>query len=116
MITEGDWVEARYPGGRDREGLPVQIPLKSRLYRIKSIYERAYGLGCTLESMDPWPYKGYLLFVLPEVRKLGRTGWYFRKAEASPSFQQMLKTIQSGGHVNEILVDNDARRIHYRTS
>ena len=93
MIQPGDVVEAVMDGGRDRHGLPIQYPVTGRIYKVRSIYEMRYGLGCTLYGMNPRPYKGYLLFVLPES-KFAKTGWYFRKAEADDEFKQMMSEIR----------------------
>jgi hypothetical protein len=98
MIQIGDVVEAVVEGGRDRRGLPIQIPMVGRIYRIKSIYEMAYGLGCTLHGMDPSPFQGYLLFVIDGYKRRGfrpQAGWYFRKAEADKEFTKWLTSIRT---------------------
>lgn len=105
MIEVGDVVEATMEGGRDRRGLPIQVPMIGRIYRIKSIYEMKYGLGCTLHGMDASPYKGYLLFVIDGYARAGfrpQPGWYFRKAKADPGFQELMDIIKKGGHIREI--------------
>lgn len=73
MINVGDEVVALLDGGTDRRGCPYDRPRRGQIYRITGIYEMRYGLGCTLEGMDPRPYRGYFLF----VKRQGQ--WYFRK-------------------------------------
>lgn len=75
----GDLVVAIKRGGQDSQGLPDIVPQVGMLYRITSIYRMRYGYGCTLEGLDPRPYKGFLLWV--SGRHIGplKQGWYFRK-------------------------------------
>lgn len=82
MISVGDVVVAIKPGGHDREGFPLQRPIVGRHYRVTSIYGMRYGLGCTLQGMDPFPYRGYFLHVTKGGQTIER-GWYFRKVEAA---------------------------------
>lgn len=90
----GDAVVAIRNGGYDRHGLPVQRPMAGKVYRVTGIYEMAYGLGCTLEGMDPRPYKGYFLLVRPGYG--ARSGWYFKKVErASDEFIDMLHRMRA---------------------
>lgn len=105
MIQVGDVVEAVMKGGRDKRGFPIQCPMVGRVYRVKSIYEMDYGLGCTLHGMDPSPFKGYLLFVIDGFQRRGfrpQAGWYFRKATADPGFHELMDIIKKGGHICEI--------------
>ena len=81
-IAVGDVVVAIKDGGHDSLGRPWQRPRTDSHYRVTSIYPMKYGLGCTLEGMDPSPYRGYFL----RVNKRGRNvqgGWYFEKLEAA---------------------------------
>lgn len=73
MIDVGDEVVALLDGGCDKRGRPYDRPKRGQIYRITGIYEMRYGLGCTLEGLDPRPYRGYFLF----VKRQGQ--WYFRK-------------------------------------
>lgn len=77
-LKPGDTLVALRNGGKDSFGLPEQRPVKGRQYVLTSIYPMKYGFGCTLEGMNPKPYRGYLLFV--DNTKFKR-GWYFRKLE-----------------------------------
>lgn len=92
MIEVGDIVEATRHGGRDRYGRPLIVPVRGRIYKVTSIYEMSYGLGCTLQDMDPAPYKGYLLFVANNAKL--KNGWYFRKADADPEFKEFMKRMR----------------------
>lgn len=98
-INVGDVVVAIKPGGHDREGLPVQRPIVGRHYRITSIYGMRYGLGCTLQNMDPFPYRGYFLYVKRPTRLIDG-GWYFRKVEvADTEFTETLyELLRSKSH------------------
>lgn len=81
-ISVGDKVVAIKDGGHDLQGRPVQRPLRGQVHIVTSIYEMRYGLGCTLQGLDPSPYRGYFLF----VNRKGQTvkkGWYFEKVEAA---------------------------------
>lgn len=78
-IHPGSVVVATRDGGTDRDGLPIQRPVMGKTYRVTSIYEMAYGLGCTLQGMDPRPYKGYFL----HVNKGKNAGWYFKPIEVA---------------------------------
>lgn len=80
-FKEGDLVVATKNGGQDEIGQPVERPYRGQLYRITEIYEMNYGLGCRLEGLDPYPYKGYFLC---RRNKRGEEVWYFRHAEAEP--------------------------------
>ena len=91
-IRPGDVVVATRDGGHDRDGFPRERPLAGRTYRVTGIYEMRYGLGCTLAGMDPFPYKGYFLYV---KGKGARGGWYFeRLAPADSDFTEMLRKIK----------------------
>jgi hypothetical protein len=83
-VAVGDVVVALRNGGHDKLNRPVQRPILGRTYRIASIYEMKYGLGCTLEGMDPSPYRGYFLWVRAGIKmKATReltAGWYFELA------------------------------------
>lgn len=93
MISVGDAVVACRDGGTDRNGLPLSRPVVGRIYRITSIYEMAYGLGCTVAGLDPAPYRGYLLYVKPGRRNLAE-GWYFSKlAVADEEFTAMIRNL-----------------------
>jgi hypothetical protein len=91
-IGVGDAVVALKNGGHDSAGLPSQRPIAGCTYRITSIYEMKYGLGCTLKGMDPFPYRGYFLYVRRSSTS-GRVqkGWYFERVEkADPEFTEAL--------------------------
>lgn len=78
-------------GGHDKDGFPFQRPIAGRVYRITGIYEERYGLGCTLQDMDPFPYKGYFLF---RTGKGQLSGWYFKKMEAADAdFSEAIRAI-----------------------
>lgn len=62
-IQIGDLVVATRNGGKDKQGFPRQRPVKGKIYRITGMYEMKYGIGCTLEGMDPAPYRGYFFYV-----------------------------------------------------
>jgi hypothetical protein len=80
-------------GGRDSAGLPRERPVAGGTYRILGIYQMRYGLGCRLAGMDPFPYKGYFLFVRPGTRNI-EPGWYFEKLEkADDDFTEFMRTI-----------------------
>lgn len=79
MIGAGDTVVCIGEAGTQCED--GNRPEIGEVYTITSIYEQFYGIGCTLEGMDPFPFKGYLLFVdRPFALDMAR-GWYFRKLE-----------------------------------
>lgn len=83
-IRVGDDVVAIHDGGRDPDGFPTQAPVAGQRYKITGIYRMPYGLGCQLQGMDHWPYRGYCLYVKPKARIVcyGTVpGWYFRKLE-----------------------------------
>lgn len=96
----GDVVEAIKDGGRDANGLPRARPMAGRFYRITSIYEMRYGLGCTLAGMDAAPYRGYFLFVKPRTIRNQPHGWYFRPIEkADEEFTATLREfLESKSH------------------
>lgn len=71
MFDIGDEVVAIRNGGKDRRGRPHDRPVKGEVYRITGIYRMSYGLGCTLEGLDPSPYRGFFLVCRGEL--------YFRK-------------------------------------
>lgn len=95
-LKVGDLVVAVKRGGQDHNGLPERVPQVGMVYRITGIYSMAYGAGCTLEGMDPRPYKGFFLYVDHPRSPNMKRGWYFRKAEleqpkaASGSFADWL--------------------------
>jgi hypothetical protein len=96
-IRVGDAVVAIRNGGHDSDGLPFQRPIAGNVYRITSVYQMRYGLGCTLRGMDPFPYRGYFLY----VRSGSKKGWYFeRLAPAEPSWTETLyELLRSKDHV-----------------
>lgn len=103
-IRVGDTVVATMHGGHDSAGLPRERPVAGRAYRVLGIYRVRYGLGCRLEGMDPFPYKGYFLFVSPRYVRRGmriQPGWYFTKVEkADAEFtEQLRKAIAGDGRV-----------------
>lgn len=79
----GDVVQAVRDGGHDASGLPFQRPVAGKLYRITGIYEMRYGLGCTLQGMNPAPYRGYFLYVSPGIMRGVHPGWYFKKVDVA---------------------------------
>lgn len=92
MIGAGDLVVAVRDGGHDKYGFPRERPLAGRVYRVTSVYSMSYGLGCTLEGMDPFPYRGYFLYVENAPRT--RRGWYFKRMEpADAEFTQMMRDL-----------------------
>lgn len=89
-IEVGSAVVAVRDGGIDSQGLPLERPRARHVYRITSIYQMAYGLGCTLKGMNPQPYKGYLLNVTNPRARMSQ-GWYFELVEpADDEFSQTL--------------------------
>lgn len=101
-IRVGDAVVAIMNGGHDREGLPIERPVAGKVYRITSIYEMRYGLGCTLKGMDPFPYRGYFLWVRKGNRVI-TPGWYFdRLAPANAEFTEALyELLRSKEHLSD---------------
>jgi len=92
VINVGDIVTATRNGGRDKQGRPTQRPLAGRTYRVTSIYQMDYGLGCTLRGMEPWPYRGYFLYVAEGCGRL--SGWYFSKVEpADAKFTEQMRAL-----------------------
>lgn len=74
---------------------PIMRPHVGKIYTITSIYRANYGLGCTLEGLDPSPFRGYLLHVRKPWRRGMEEGWYFRKVEAADEdFTAMIKRIK----------------------
>lgn len=98
-IHVGSVVVATRDGGYDDDGLPLARPIAGRTYRVESIYVMHYGLGCTLQGMDPRPYRGYLLFVNERSYPLA-PGWYFKPIEvADPEWTRtFLEYVQSKTH------------------
>jgi len=105
-LMPGDDMAALHDGGRDPDGLPVQAPVAGQRYKLTGIYRAPYGLGCTLLNMDPYPYRGYFLFITKNqwVRQRNlRPGWYFRKlvqdTEASDGWfaAEFLKQLHGAG-------------------
>lgn len=80
MLKAGDKVVAIMVAGRDRHGLPLQVPVIGQPYTITEVYAGLYGLGCNLEGLDPWPYQGYLLRVDRKWKRAKR-GWHFMRKE-----------------------------------
>jgi hypothetical protein len=93
VISVGDVVVATKDGGHDSAGFPVQRPIAGKTYRVTGIYKMKYGLGCTLQGMDPAPYNGYFLF----VKRRGKTvqdGWYFSPIpQADDDFIEFMREI-----------------------
>jgi hypothetical protein len=89
-MDAGDVVVALEDGGHDKDGFPRQRPLKGRTYRLTGIYTMPYGLGCTLEGLDPFPYRGYFL-----MRAKGKKQrWYFEKLQpADDEFTAMMQAL-----------------------
>jgi hypothetical protein len=88
-IRDGDLVIALRDGKRSPSGFPVVIPKKGQLYRCTGVYTQWYGLGCTLEGLNPKPWKGFFL--------VAHGVHYFRKVvqEEQPadiSFQELLRS------------------------
>ncbi len=85
MIEDGDIVVVTRNGSQDAEGLPRSIPIEGKTYRIKHVYPMPYGLGCEISGLNPWPYRGFLLYVSPSRSKkwknIGPEGWFFAKVE-----------------------------------
>ena len=66
-------------GAHDQYGLPLQRPVAGAQYKVTGTYEMPYGLGCTLEGMNPWPYRGYILHKRSKKNPDGI--WYFQEIE-----------------------------------
>lgn len=86
MIGPGSVVVALKKGGRDIYGRPAQVPEPGKRYTVIETYEMGYGLGCTLEGMDPSPYRGYVLFRAKGKKqpggKVARDGtWLFAEVD-----------------------------------
>lgn len=73
----GSVVIAILDGGHDASGLPVQRPRAGEQYKVIDTYEMPYGLGCTLEGMEPAPYRGYILHRRSKKNPDGV--WYFEE-------------------------------------
>lgn len=102
-LRVGDMVVATRDGGHDKGGLPIERPRAGKMYRITSIYEMAYGLGCTLAGLNPSPYKGYFLHVNKRRRGVA-SGWYFKPVEvATPEFTETLRAYLASQGVNHEL-------------
>lgn len=85
MIGPGSVVVATRDGGRDPDGLPLDIPRAGHRYIVVDTYEMPYGLGCTLEGMDHFPYRGYYL----HRRGKGKSsGWYFKEVDMAEEILQ----------------------------
>lgn len=99
-IRAGDMVVATKNGGHDSSGMPYERPIAGRAYRVLGVYQMRYGLGCRLEGMDPWPYKGYFLYVHPRYvrsRMRAEPGWYFTRLEkADADFTRQLREVLAG--------------------
>lgn len=93
-MNVGDLVVATLDGGHDPSGFPRERPVARRYYRIAGVYEMPYGLGCTLEGMDPFPYKGYFLMRRVRTRKGTVERWYFAPVErADREFTKALRKL-----------------------
>lgn len=106
MIDDGDIVVATRKGSQDARGLPANIPAKGKTYRVKRVYPMPYGLGCEIEGLNPFPYRGFLLYVSPsrasKWKKIGPDGWFFEKVEkADDEFAQSIarRKVMGGGPV-----------------
>ena len=99
MIKAGDVVVAVKDGTRGKYG-PAVVPQKGKIYRVTSVYPMCYGLGVTLDGLDPAPYLGYFLFVDAGCALMcfGRPiedGWYFRKVEkADKEFTEQMRKLK----------------------
>jgi hypothetical protein len=84
-IGVGDIVICIQAQGNPPKELPQlakrNIPVFGRKYVVTGVYRMKYGLGCTLEGLDPNPYRGYLLFVHDPFAKNVARGWYYAKVE-----------------------------------
>lgn len=89
MIGPGSVVVATRDGGRDREGLPIDVPRAGHRYIVVDTYETPYGLGVELENMDPFPYRGYILHRRSKKAKPGGDkGWYFKEVDLTEQILQ----------------------------
>ena len=82
MIGVGDEVVCIRAAGCDDNCDPQIRPVVGEVYTVSAIYHMFYGLGCRLEGLNPWPYKGYLMRV-DDNSKLSdaELGWYFEKLQ-----------------------------------
>ena len=80
MIGVGDTVQCTQRPGMDDHGRPFEQPVVGEIYTVTSIYRINYGLGCTLEGLNPKPYRGYILCMQNNRRFPDMPlGWYFKK-------------------------------------
>lgn len=79
-ISVGDKVVCKRRPGMDDHGRPAIQPVVGQVYVVTGLYQMFYGYGCTLEGLDPKPYRGYILKMInnknmPDME----LGWYFEK-------------------------------------
>lgn len=77
FVEEGDWLEALADGGRDKDGLPEQVPERGKRYRVERFYIAPYGLGVVLrdefdQPLDPYPYRGYVFMNFRPIDQSGQ--------------------------------------------
>lgn len=72
---------------------PGNIPVFGQKYLITGIYKMKYGLGCTLEGLNPRPYRGYLLFVHEPFAKNIARGWYYAKVEPAAAQDELITIV-----------------------
>lgn len=76
-------------GTQDKDGLPLQIPLAGRKYRLNQLYATQHGIHATLldehgKEMDNKPHMGYRIFSWMPDDELG-CPWFFSTKEVVPN-------------------------------
>lgn len=77
MITVGDTVVCVLPPAVSASGQPAERPKLGEQYVVLTTYPASYGIGCTLEGLNPFPYEGYVLYAEAENSLAVAGGWYF---------------------------------------
>lgn len=97
MIRVGDVVQCVKPAEKSEDGLPSKVPEVGKIYRITGVYLCRYGLGCTLEGLDPYPFRGFCFYVEDtrfNRRHFKSVGRFFEKVQkADKEFTEMLKRV-----------------------
>lgn len=79
LISAGDKVICLLPPAVSPSGLPEQLPRIGQRYTLVETYSAPYGIGCKLEELDAFPYKGYVFWAFPENALSVAGGWYFSR-------------------------------------